>query len=121
MRILRRGAEAALASALFIGCMAWPAAAASTQAIRIDVLSNRADLISGGDALVAIDLPVGTQTDEVSVSAQGRDVTGAFAPRENGRFEGLLTGLDIGNNEIVAQVPGQRSGRLTIVNHPNGG
>src|SRR5258705_10906918 len=118
MRILRRGAEAALASALFIGCMAWPAAAASTQAIRIDVLSNRADLISGGDALVAIDLPVGTQPDEVSVSANGRDVTGAFAPRENGRFEALLIGLDLGKNQIVASAPDSRSGRVTIVNHP---
>jgi hypothetical protein len=121
MRILRRGAEVALASALLIGCMAWPAAAASTHAIRIDVLSNRADLISGGDALVAIDLPDGTRTDQVSVSAHGHDVTGAFAPRETGRFEGLLTGLDIGKNEIVARAPGARSGRLTIVNHPIGG
>src|SRR5213596_2097474 len=113
MGILRRAARVALASALCIGCTAGPAAAASTHGIRIDVLSNRADLISGGDALVAVDLPDGTQTDEVSVSANGRDATGAFAPRENGRFEGLLTGLDIGKNKIVVRAPGTRSRQLT--------
>jgi hypothetical protein len=55
------------------------------------------------------------------VAANRRDVTGAFAPGENGRLEGLLTGLDIGKNKIVARAPGTRSDRLTIVNRPNGG
>src|SRR4051812_29660607 len=119
MRILGRGAKVGLVSALLMGCMASSAAAARS-GIRIDVLSNRADLISGGDALVAIDLPDGTTPDSVSVSDNGRDVTDAFALRENGRFEGLLTGLDLGKNVIVADAP-TGSAQRTIVNHPNGG
>src|SRR3954454_3766107 len=61
----------------------------------IHVLSNRADLISGGDALVAIDLR-GARASKVAVRLRGRDVTKRFAVRPNGRFEGLLKGLPVG-------------------------
>jgi len=44
---------------------------------QIHVLSNRSDLISAGDALVAIDLPRGSDPKVVRVSLNGRDVTGA--------------------------------------------
>ena len=64
-----------------------------TQKIReITVLSNRADLISGGDALVAIDLG-NADASAVKVTLNGKDITNAFAVRENGQYEGLVTGL----------------------------
>ena len=47
----------------------------------IDVLSNRADLISAGDALVAVDVPAGVDPANVRVTDDGRDVTSAFALR----------------------------------------
>ena len=53
----------------------------------ITVLSNRADLISGGDALVAIDLG-NTDASAVKVTLNGNDITNAFAVRENGRVRG---------------------------------
>jgi hypothetical protein len=55
-------------------------------AVTIDVLSTRADLISGGEALVALNGGVPN-----SVTLNGQDVTSEFALRPNGRYEGLLT------------------------------
>jgi hypothetical protein len=93
------------------------APATASAALDIDVISNRADLISAGDALVAID---GADPSAVRVTEDGRDVTSAFAVRPDGRFEGLVTGLDVGANELVA-TDGADTARITIANHPNGG
>src|SRR5918995_3557231 len=64
--------------------------------LEIKVLSNRSDLISGGDALVEIVIPARVATSSVTVDVGGRDVTGAFAVRGNGRFIGRLEGLVLG-------------------------
>jgi hypothetical protein len=90
-------------------------------ATSIEVLSNRADLISGGDALVAVDLPAGTDPSAVTVTRNGDDVTSDFAPRPNGRFEGLLDGLVNGANTVAATVSGQGGAKITITNHLTGG
>src|SRR3954449_5533338 len=76
----------------------------------IRVLSNRADLISGGDALVQV-TPAGAK-----VAVDGRDVSSQFAVRPDGRYLALLTGLRNGRNVVVSG--GQR---ITIVNHAQGG
>ena len=53
---------------------------------RISVVGNRADLVSGGNALVDIALPAGVDaSDRSRVRVGDRDVTGAFAVRPNGR------------------------------------
>ena len=96
-------------------------AAAAAGEPEIRVLSNRADLISGGDALVEIVLPAGTDASRVRVTAGGRDVTAAFAVRPNGRYMGLVEGLGNGENVLVAQLAGGAGTRLTLVNHANGG
>ncbi|HEV3229305.1 MAG TPA: DUF6351 family protein [Solirubrobacteraceae bacterium] len=87
----------------------------------IHVLSNRADLISGGDALVSVDLPSGTNPSAVHMRLNGRDVTSEFAKRPNGRYEGLVTNLRDGQNVLSARVPNGATHRITITNHPNGG
>ena len=71
----------------------------------IDVLSNRADVISAGDALVEVRIPAGVSVAKVRVFDDGRDVTSAFAVRPNGRFEGLVTGLSLGPNVLTATRP----------------
>jgi uncharacterized tannase-like protein DUF6351 len=90
--------------------------------LEILVLSNRADLISGGDALVEI---VGagppSSKQRVRVEINGRDVTGSFAIRGDGRLLGLVEGLKLGKNVLTARKPGARGARLTITNHPIGG
>src|SRR3954447_6769797 len=89
--------------------------------LAIQVLSNRADVISGGDALVAVALPKGVKPASVRVFADGRNITSAFAQRPDGRFEGLVTGLADGRNALAATAPGRQTARATMVNHPNGG
>jgi hypothetical protein len=96
--------------------------------LRIDVLSNRADLVTGGDALVQVVLPEGVSPSRAHVDLNGQDVTASFAVRADGRFLGLVTGLRAGRNELTARP--SRSGdfegdgggaRITITNHPIGG
>src|SRR5256885_15131584 len=85
-------------------------------AVSIDVLSGRADLISGGDALVAVNGGAPT-----SVSLNGADVTNQFALRPNRRYEGLVTGLANGSNQLAARLPDGSGAQITITNHPIGG
>src|SRR3954449_11889999 len=90
------------------------ASAMAADGLEINVLSTRPDLVTGGQALVSIAGPA-------TVRLNGSDVTGQFAKRPDGRFEGLLTGLANGANTVTASAPGVRSTSLRIVNHPNGG
>jgi hypothetical protein len=97
------------------------APAALAQGLQINVLSTRADLVSGGQALTSIGLPDGTDPSSVAVTLNGQDVTGQFAPRPNGQFEGLLSGLVNGSNTVQASLPDGTATTATIVNHPIGG
>jgi hypothetical protein len=84
----------------------------------IDVLSNRADLVSGGDALVAVKLAAGTDPATVRVHLNGDNITSAFATREDGSFSGLVTGLIVGKNVLTARAPGGAGRMIVITNHP---
>ncbi len=84
----------------------------------ISVLSNRADLLSSGDALVEIKLPAKASSAEVALN--GRDVSDQFAARANGRYMGLLSGLELGTNTLTASVAGARDS-ARLINYPNGG
>jgi hypothetical protein len=112
-----------LAACLLVAVCAWPAgaAAASSGGLRIRVLSDRADLISGGDALVAVTLPRGIRPSQVRMHLNGSNVTDQFAIRADGRFEGELQGLRLGGNVLAATAPGADSDFVGIRNHPNGG
>ena len=85
------------------------------------VLSNRADLVSGGDALVQVDLPNRVDPSTVRVSLDGKDVTSMFAVRPNGAYEGVVTGLANGANDLMASMKNGPTVHLTITNHPSGG
>src|SRR4051794_14449694 len=110
------GLLAALALALAPLALAAPANAAA--AVHIQTVSNRADLVSGGDVLVRIN---GTHRKVPRVRAGGRDVTKSFALRPNGRVEGLVTGLPNGRTRLTARLPNGRGARLTVTNHPASG
>ena len=83
----------------------------------IVVLSNRADLISGGDALVEIKWPAGTNLAQATISLNGASVKSAFAMRPNGRYMGVVTGMNIGNNAVLARHAGGAA-QIVINNHP---
>lgn len=88
--------------------------------IAIRVLSNRADLISGGDALLDVVLPSGTDASAVTMTLNGEDVSGAFIASADGTLRGLVTGLVVGDNTFKAQYAGGKA-QTTLVDHPNGG
>src|SRR5690348_17011890 len=89
-------------------------------------LSNRADLISGGDALVEVRVPKQVGLDDVVITLNGRDITAAFTRDTAARsFRGLVTGLADGRNRLEAGAREQHgsahAGKLEITNHPIGG
>lgn len=114
-------AVAALCAALGFVATAPAAHAARPGQIRIEVLSTRADLVSGGVAVVAVDLPAGVAPSAARVRVGSRDVTREFAVRPNHRFEALLHGLKNGRNVVIATAHGAVGARLTITGHPLGG
>lgn len=94
----------------------------ATDAIAMKTLSNRADMISDGDALVEVVLPAGVAASDVTMDLNGTDLTAAFAKRASGRVLGLVTGLREGDNVLTAQVKGKNTGaRLKITNFARGG
>src|SRR5437588_9554898 len=98
-----------------------PAPARAEDRFDITVLSNRADLISGGDALIEIVLPAGVDPARVRVDVDGRDVTAAFGVRPNGRYIGLGTGLGERANVRTARAPDGAGAPIPTPDHPSGG
>lgn len=94
--------------------------AAPAAPVRIEVLSGRGDLVTGGDVYLRVVLAEGTSAEGLSVYDDGRDVTAAFAAREGG-VDGVLTGLSEGRNVISAVLADGRSASITLTNHPIGG
>jgi hypothetical protein len=130
----RRSAAAARLAGLSLlvlaGLVVIPAASGRTLAAgpsgngglpQLVVLSNRADLVSGGDALVQVVLPDRVDPSSVRVSLNGNDVTASFDVRPGGAYEGVVTGLADGPNDLVATMRNGPPVHLTITNHPSGG
>src|SRR3954453_7113898 len=143
----RRGK--AIAPALVIGAFAALAATpaeARTAVPTIKVLSNRADLVSDGDALVGVTVPRGVSTSRLRLTAGTRDVTHVLVHTGTRQLTGLVTGLPVGRVALVARIRGplqsapprprrRRHGppaftgrtrpgiaaRLYVTNHPVGG
>jgi len=89
--------------------------------VQLKTLSNRADLISGGDALVEAILHSGLSFRQLSITVDGRDVTPAFAVRGDGRIVGVISGLAEGPSKVVARLMGRPAAALVITNHRIGG
>jgi hypothetical protein len=105
-----------LAIASIGGAVLAGAPAAAADGIDLDVLSSRADQVSGGDALVRVEAPRG-QLDQLMVRRNGVDVTGAFE-ESDGDLVGLVEGLELGRNTIEVRRRGRSSERLALTNHP---
>ncbi len=98
----------------------------SAAPLQIKTVSNRADLISGGDALVRVELPQSANASSLKVSVDGRDVSSAFAPTTGNATSvntvtGLVTGLSPGANVLTASIDGAQAASLTITNAGRGG
>ena len=113
---MRRAVVLALLAAL-LAVTPGPGSAVPEQrgTVRIEVLSNRADLVSGGDVLVRITAP--RRAGKLRVTLDGRDVSRKFRSRSTV----LLRGLDHGRNVLVASAGSARRDRVVITNHRTGG
>jgi hypothetical protein len=111
-----------LVGLLLICAAAVPADAArhTRPALSVSVLSGRANLVSGGSALVAINLPRSDRR-QVKITVGRRNVTRDFATRQDGSFEGLVTGLGLGRNVLQAKLPNGWATEILLTNHPIGG
>src|SRR5688572_14673204 len=87
---------------------------------RLQVLSNRADPVSGGDVLVAAAVPAGTAPKDVSVKANGKALPAEAGFDALGRLVVRVSGLSLGSNVLHVQAPGFAE-KATVVNHPNEG
>src|SRR5262245_29558896 len=92
----------------------------SRAALEIRTLSSRPDLVSGGDTLVAIKAPAGTPLKQLKVILNGTDVTARFTlDTASGEFRGLVEGLRLGANRLMATTKKPRSeASLAVTNYP---
>jgi hypothetical protein len=115
-----------LFTAMAVGC-ANPVCAASSQsddsgAIRIKTLSSAANLVSGGDVLVRVDLPEQARTSQIRVELDGQDVTATFqSDSQTGALTGLVTGLKLGKNTLSVFDQGNHADSLDVTNYPLSG
>jgi hypothetical protein len=107
--------------ALLAALAAVAPAGAAGKAPRIKVLSNRADLVSGGDALVRVKVPAGTKRSDLHLTAGGRNVSRALKRTGKRRYEGHVKRMAEGRVPLVARIRHGGSAKLVVTNHPIGG
>ena len=89
---------------------------------RIETLSTRPQLVTGGDVLVRVSVPRNVSLHKARVELNGHNVTGAFrADTRERTLTGLVTGLKDGRNVLEVSESGWghrgRSDRLVVTNH----
>ena len=120
---------AAAAAVLAAGLLPMGASGAGSAAPAVEALSTLPQYVSGGDVLVEIRLhDDAASLKHLRIEANGRDVSASFRAMPDGSLHGLVDGLALGENEIVARANGQgkgtppgRSATLRVVNHPLAG
>lgn len=90
-------------------------------ALEVRSLNNRADLVSGGDALLQVVLPAGVPSTGLRIDVDGTDVTGNFAVRSDGRLTGRVSGLKVGDNVVTARADQATAASLTVTNADRNG
>jgi hypothetical protein len=112
-----------------VGCLVVTASTVAQtvqQDFRITILSSLPEAVTGGDALVRINVPTGIPRESVVVTLNGLDVTANFDwDATASTLTGLVEGLNPGKNrlEVTSSAPGQsaRAAHLTVVNFPREG
>jgi hypothetical protein len=105
-----------LAVVLLASALVLPAVpAVASREVKLEILSGRADKVTGGDALVHVDAPDA----RVRVTVNGVDVTSAFTA-DDGGLTGLVGNLRLGSNVLRAEADGRRT-TLEVRNYPRQG
>ncbi len=107
--------------ALILGPTAAQAAAPNGLALGrlalLAVSNPRPELVSGGEVLVRVDVPQHINAADVQVTSDGADVTSSFQVQPDGSLLGLVTGLTLGRNRLVASVRGKFVSSLDVIDH----
>src|SRR5687767_8910367 len=84
-----------------------------SSAFRIEVLSSKPYLVSGGDALVRVTVKKrDVKLSDVRVELNGKNVTGALVADASARtLTGVVSGMRVGKNELEADSKRKGSGR----------
>jgi len=127
--ILPGRTAAVIAVVVVLGCLSdGNSFAQSAAKLEIRILSSRPDLVSGGDALVEVKAPAGVSFSQITLTLNGKDVTGELRESpDTGSLRGVIHGMTLGDNTLSAVIkPATKSvlaGRalqasLKITNYP---
>ena len=110
----------AIGLAFVVALAAWPSAQSAPGGLRLEMVSTRPALVSGGDVLVRVRVPRQVPLDAPMVTLNGASVTAAFHRDEAAHaLLGFVTGLKPGTNDLAATAGrGLDTARLAVVNHP---
>lgn len=89
----------------------------------IEILSSAADQVSGGDALVRVEVPGDDVKEDAVLLLNGVDVTGSLAP-DNGSLVGVVEGFTLGDNLLQLKPSANATAvkaELVARNHPLSG
>ncbi|GAA1615840.1 MULTISPECIES: DUF6351 family protein [Kribbella] len=81
--------------------------AVTSRPIELQILSSRPDMVTGGDALVHVDVSE-ADADDVRVTLNGKDVSPVFSADDTG-LTGLVSGIRLGKNVLRAEAGGRRT------------
>lgn len=87
----------------------------------ITVLSNSPNLLSAGDALIQLNLPVNTELKDLALYLNNTEITNILHRSGDNEILGLIDGLKIGKNTLKLVTKKGASREITLVNHPSGG
>src|SRR2546423_3333414 len=81
---------------------------------RLEVLSTRANLVSGGDAYVRVTLPRGVKASRLRLTVGRRDVTSVLKKTSGRRVEGVVGGLPVTRVPLTARIRRSSAARLFV-------
>ena len=91
--------------------------AAPSEKVSIRILSSRADMVSGGDALVDVIAPKAKYLSAIKFQLNGKDVGNQLAPVAQGEFRGLVHGFKNGANTLSVSQRGGGAASLSVRNY----
>src|SRR5215204_23264 len=112
-----------LAAAVAALAVAPTAFAAATHDYELRVVSSPPSMVTGGDALVQLTIPRNVPLHKAVLLRNGTDITSTLTLDASARtLTGMVTGLRLGANTLVAESNGRGKGRpvaeLMLLNHP---
>jgi len=120
MNITSQGQIRSLPGALLLTALAACGGGDSSPlVVTVQTLSSRPDVISGGDALVQLQVPAGVGVADLAVTVGSTDVTSSFKTAADGSLVGVVSGLPDGASTIMvkSKVNFSTIGQLAVVNH----